>query len=63
MTPAPSGAAAGTCAAALSTEPDLDAAVAEVADAVDGQLGGPPDLVVAFATHHHGGEQIGRAHV
>lgn len=56
MTPAPSGAAAGTCAAALSTEPDLDAAVAEVADAVDGQLGGPPDLVVAFATHHHGGE-------
>lgn len=50
------GRAQGACASALSTEPNLDAAVAEVADAFDGFAAGPPDLVVAFATHHHGGE-------
>ncbi|MEM8711977.1 MAG: FIST N-terminal domain-containing protein [Planctomycetota bacterium] len=45
------------CAAALSTEPNLDAAVGEVADDLDSQLGGDrPDLTFVFATHHYGGD-------
>ena len=45
------------CAAALSTSPDLDAAVAEVSDELEARLDGAvPDLVFVFATHHHGGD-------
>ena len=45
------------CASALSTESNLDAAVGEVADDIDTQLGGDaPDIVFAFATHHYGGD-------
>ncbi len=45
------------CAAALSTESNLDAAVGEVADDIDAQLGGDaPDLLFAFATHHYGSD-------
>ncbi len=45
------------CAAALSTESNLDAAVGEVADDIDTQLGGDaPDILFVFATHHHGGD-------
>lgn len=41
-------------AAALSTVEDADTAFAEVVAQVETSLGGPPDLVVAFYTHHHG---------
>ncbi len=45
------------CASALSTESNLDAAVGEVADDIDTQLGGDsPDVVFAFLTHHYGGD-------
>lgn len=45
------------CAAALSTERNLDAAVGEVADELDGALGGPSaDLSFIFATHHYAGD-------
>lgn len=45
------------CAAALSTESNLDAAVGEVADDLDAQLGGDvPDLLFVFATHHYGSD-------
>ncbi len=45
------------CAAALSTELDLDAAVADVADSIEAQLDGQrPDLTFLFATHHYGGD-------
>lgn len=45
------------CAAALSTESNLDAAVGEVSDDIDTQLGGDsPDILFAFATHHYGSD-------
>ena len=45
------------CASALSTESNLDAAVGELSDDIDTQLGGDtPDIVFAFATHHYGAD-------
>ena len=45
------------CAAALSTSPDLDAAVAEVCDELDERLDGTgPDRAFLFATLHYGGD-------
>jgi small ligand-binding sensory domain FIST len=40
-------------AAALSTEEQTQTAVQEVCRAALAQLGGPPDLAVVFASHHH----------
>jgi small ligand-binding sensory domain FIST len=40
-------------AAALSTTPDTERALAEVCTQALGQLGGPPELAVAFASPHH----------
>lgn len=56
MAPGPAGGAGGRCAAALSTEQNLDAAVAEVADELEHRLDGVPDLLLVFATHHFGGD-------
>src|SRR5688572_28793363 len=41
-------------ASALSTATDAEAAVAETVAAIAASLGGPPDLVFAFYTHHYG---------
>ena len=41
------------CASALSTESNLDAAVGEVADDIDTQLGGDaPDILFALSLIH-----------
>ena len=51
------GPARPVCAAALSTEADLEAAVAEVAEEIESRLDGArPDLLFTFATHHFGGD-------
>ncbi|MEO1696082.1 MAG: FIST N-terminal domain-containing protein [Planctomycetota bacterium] len=45
------------CASAVSRQRNLDAAVGEVLEALEEGLdGATPDLLVAFATHHYGGD-------
>ena len=53
----PGGGSAPCCAAAISTEADLEAAVAEVSEEIESRLDGArPDLLFTFATHHFGGD-------
>lgn len=40
-------------ASAISEQPDLDAALAQCAESIRGQLGEPPQLAVAFVSPHH----------